>query len=505
MISTQLLSILLVVPGCLFMLASLVMCTGMRQGLPRQLKAKWSAMTYLVLFFMASYLAFLVIQLKRFAFPLEILTSAVFFGGAIFVFLVMKLTRVTINKFQESEQQINEVNAKLLAKNKELETEITARRKAENKAQLRLQHLAVLHNIDLMITSNLDLKVTMTIFLEQIVPQLKIDAAAVHLLNPYTQTLEYGAATAFSSSTVKKTKVRLGSNDPAARAATERQLIQVEDINDPDAGFSRPEILAGEQFRGYCAIPLIAKGLVKGVLEVFRKEQAIRSGEWLEFLNALGVEAAIAIDNATLFKDLQASNTELIIAYDSTIEGWGRALELRDRETEGHTQRVTDLTVNVARNYGLSEKEIVHIRRGALLHDIGKMGIPDSVLLKEGPLTPEEEELMHKHPSYAFEMLAPIAYLRPALDIPYCHHEKWDGSGYPRGLKGEQIPLAARIFAMADNWDALISERRYRKPWPREKVVNHIRSQAGTHFDPDLVDIFLTNATEEDHYQSMSD
>lgn len=493
MMSTQFISVLLVLPGSLFMFASLIMCTGMSRGVPRVLQAKWFAMRYLILFFMAGYIAFLVIQLLLLEFPLELLTSSVFFTGAIFVFLVMRLTGVTIRKFKESEERISEVNAIILGKNMELEQEIAARRKAENEAQTRLQHLATLHTIDLMITSSLDLKVTMIIFLEQIVPQLKVDAAAVLLFNPYTQTLEYGAGIGFASTGIRETNVRLGVEDPAARAALDRQLIRIDDIHSPQVKFNRTFLPAEEEFHGYCVLPLIAKGMVKGVLEIYSKSCSASNPEWLEFLQALGVQAAIAIDNANLFNELQTSNTELIIAYDSTIEGWGYALELRDQETEGHTRRVTEMTVRVARIYGMHEKEIVHIRRGALLHDIGKMGIPDAILLKDGPLTPEEEKEMQKHPVYAFAMLSPIAYLQPALDIPYCHHEKWDGSGYPRGLKGEQIPLAARIFALSDIWDALISERRYHRPWPREKVVRHIRSLAGTHFDPDLVEVFLAN------------
>jgi HD-GYP domain-containing protein (c-di-GMP phosphodiesterase class II) len=493
MISISFISVLLVIPGSLFMLASLIMSTGMSKGVPPALRSKWVAMTYLIVFFMAGYIAFLAIQLLRLAFPLELLTSSVFFGGSIFVFLVMSLTKVTIGKYKESEERISEVNAVLVAKNDELEQENVARRKAEKQAYTRLQHLFVLHSIDLMITSNLDLKVTMTVFLEQIVPQLGVDAAAVLLLNPYTQSLEYGAGVGFTATAIQQSRVRLGSDDPAAKAALDRRLIQIDDIGDPEMKFHRTSLIAEGEFHGYCAIPLIAKGHVKGVLEIFRRGKPVANEEWLEFLQALGVQAAIAIDNATLFNELQATNTELIIAYDSTIEGWGRALELRDRETEGHTQRVTEMTLRTARVYGLNEKEIVHIRRGALLHDIGKMGIPDSILMKEGPLTAEEETMMRKHPVYAFELLSPIAYLRPALDIPYCHHEKWDGSGYPRGLRGEQIPLAARIFAMSDIWDALISERRYHKPWPREKVVQHIRSLAGTQFDPALVEVFLAN------------
>lgn len=493
MTSTEFISILLVIPGSLFMLASLMMSTGLSKGVPRALQSRWSAMTFLILFFMAGYLGFLVIQFRHLAFPLEMLTSSVFFAGAVYVFLVMRLARITMQKFKASEDRINEINTALVTKNNELETEIIARQQAENKARKRLQRLSTLHTIDLMITSSLDLKTTMTIFLEQTVPQLQVDAASVLLFNPYTKTLEYGAAVGFKTSAIKETSIRLGADDPAADAALDRHLIQIKDINDPEVQIERSFLKVEEEFKSYCALPLIAKGQVKGVLEIFSCGESKANREWLDFFQALGVQAAIAIDNATLFNELQSSNTELVIAYDSTIEGWGHALELRDRETEGHTERVTEMTVRVARAYGLSEKEMVHLRRGALLHDIGKMGIPDAILMKDGPLTPDEEKLMKNHPTYAFEMISPIAYLRPALDIPYCHHEKWDGSGYPRGLKGEQIPLAARIFAMSDIWDALISERRYHAAWPREKVIEHIRSLAGIHFDPDLMEVFLAH------------
>jgi len=227
------------------------------------------------------------------------------------------------------------------------------------------------------------------------------------------------------------------------------------------------------------------------VLEVFHRAPLVTGVDWVSFLETLAGQAAIAIDNATLFNDLQRSNTDLALAYDATIEGWSHALDLRDEETEGHTQRVTEITLQLAKAMGIGDAELVHIRRGGLLHDIGKMGVPDGVLLKPGSLTDEEWVLMRKHPQLAFELLSPIAYLRDALDIPYCHHERWDGTGYPRGLKGEQIPLAARLFAMVDVWDALRSDRPYRKAWDEGKVREHIQSFAGTHFDPNVVPIFL--------------
>jgi putative nucleotidyltransferase with HDIG domain len=191
-----------------------------------------------------------------------------------------------------------------------------------------------------------------------------------------------------------------------------------------------------------------------------------------------------------MFNDLQRTTVELALAYDTTLEGWSSALDLRDHETEGHTQRVTAMTLRLARSLGIPDAELVHMRRGALLHDIGKMGIPDKILLKPGPLTDEEWVIMKKHPVYAYELLSPIPYLRSALDIPYCHHEKWDGSGYPRGLKGEQIPLSARLFAVVDVWDALRSDRPYRRGWDEERVAQHIADGSGTHFDPKVVAAF---------------
>lgn len=188
---------------------------------------------------------------------------------------------------------------------------------------------------------------------------------------------------------------------------------------------------------------------------------------------------------------LQRFNVELTQAYDATIEGWSLALDLRDHETEGHCRRVTDLTVQLAEQMGVPEDDLIHIRRGALLHDIGKIGVPDYILHKPGPLTDEEREILKRHPLYAYQMLAPISYLRPALDIPYYHHEKWDGSGYPSGLKGDKIPLAARIFAVVDVYDALRSDRPYRNGWPEEQVREYLRQQAGLHFDPEIVAIFL--------------
>jgi putative nucleotidyltransferase with HDIG domain len=253
------------------------------------------------------------------------------------------------------------------------------------------------------------------------------------------------------------------------------------------------------QLRSILCVPMKLKEKIIGVMFVDNRAHTGRFEESdQEMLSAFADQAAMAIYNARLFDelqetnaDLESANVELQIAYEATLQGWVRALDLRDKETEGHTQRVTAMAQELARKVGIPEEELVHIKRGALLHDIGKMGIPDGILLKAGALSPAERELMQQHPCLAHEMLSPIDFLKPAIDIPYCHHEKWDGTGYPRNLRGDQIPLAARVFSVVDVWDALTSHRPYRVPLDRTEVRQYIRGQAGSHFDPQIVDVFL--------------
>lgn len=260
-----------------------------------------------------------------------------------------------------------------------------------------------------------------------------------------------------------------------------------------DPRFGQQASVAAYQLLSILCAPLKVKDDLIGVIYVDNRAQSgIFNSDELNLISAFANQAAVAIDNARLFDGLQASNEELQEAYHATLEGWVRALDLRDKETEGHTKRVTALTEKLARKMGVDEASLIHIERGALLHDIGKMAIPDGILLKPAALTPEERTLIQKHPVYAFEMLSPIHFLQPALDIPYCHHEKWDGTGYPRGLSGETIPLAARIFAVVDVWDALISDRPYRKGLEPDDVKQKIREDAGKHFDPQVVEVFLT-------------
>lgn len=354
----------------------------------------------------------------------------------------------------------------------------------------QLERLAALRSIDLAISSVFDLQITLTILINEVIKQLNVDAASVLLVEAGSGRLEYMAGQGFYTNKIEGTSQRIGEGH-ASRAVIERHVIEVPDLANHNGKFMRAQLLAEEDFVSYYAVPLISKGEVKGVLEIFNRARLNPDREWLDFLETLGGQTAIAIENSILFQDLQRSNFELALAYDATIEGWSRALDLRDRETEGHTQRVTDLTLKLARKMGLSEERLVLIRRGALLHDIGKMGVPDYILLKPEELTEEEQQIMRQHPQLAYDMLEPIAYLRDALNIPYCHHEKWDGTGYPRGLAGTQIPLEARLFAIVDVWDAITTDRPYRKSWPRKKALKYIRDESGKYFDPKMVEIFL--------------
>lgn len=388
------------------------------------------------------------------------------------------------------EGEINQDEMGILAAIGDMAANAIHRATLHEQTQRRVQRLAALRSVDMAISASLDLRVALNVLIDQLTVQLNVDASAVLLFNSQTRTLDYAAGRGFRTTGIHRTRVRLG-DGLAGRAVLEQQTFHVDNLEEQALDFLRERGFTSESFVSYYALPLSAKGQLKGLLEIYHRSRLTPDTEWLDFLETMAGQAAIAIDNATLFNELQRSNMELALAYDTTLEGWVHALDLRDQETEGHTQRVIEMTVRLAKAISHSDSELVHVRRGVLLHDIGKIAIPDSILQKPGPLDNEEWEIMRRHPEYAYELLSPIAYLRPAIDIPYCHHEKWDGTGYPRGLKGEQIPLIARVFAVVDVWDALRSDRPYRKGWAEDKVKEYICQQSGKHFDPQVTALFL--------------
>lgn len=357
------------------------------------------------------------------------------------------------------------------------------------KAKQRLDSLHALRAIDMAIASSLDFRLILQVLLEQTTSRLSVEAAGVYLLNQTTLMLEYRASQGIDLATLSNLEIRLGEGI-AGKVALEQRTLCIEDISQESSWIPRPTLLA-EGLKVYCGAPMVSKGRTQGVLEVFSKEKKFDDPEWVELLETLAGQAAIAFETIRLFSELRQANHELILTYDTTLEGWSRALDLRDKETEGHTQRVTELSIKLAKLLGIQDEEIVHIRRGSLLHDIGKLGVPDHILLKEGSLDDEEWKQMRQHPLHAYNLLHPISYLRPALDIPRSHHEHWDGNGYPDALKGTEIPFAARIFAVVDVWDALTSNRPYREAWSHQKTLRYIKERSGKQFDPSVVDAFL--------------
>jgi putative nucleotidyltransferase with HDIG domain len=368
--------------------------------------------------------------------------------------------------------------------------DITKYYETESRLRRQMKQLSALRSIDLAIASGLDLNLLLSMLLEHVAGLLEVDASCVLLLNPRTNLLEFVSGRGFRSNSLRYTRLKMGEGC-AGRVALERRLIHVPDLDVNRMDFVRSPLFTGENFVSYYGVPLIAKGRVLGVLEIFQRSPLDPDADWLNFLKTISGQAAIAIDNAIMFKELQISNIELNLAYDVTIEGLSRALDLRDKETEEHTRRVTEITLKLASALEVAEADMIHIRRGAILHDIGKVAIPDQILFKRGPLLEDEWKVMRRHPDIAVELLSPVAYLMPALDIPHWHHEKWDGTGYPDRLAKEQIPFSARLFAFADVYDALTSDRPYRPAWRKQAAIQYIESQAGQHFDPNMMPVFM--------------
>jgi PAS domain S-box-containing protein/putative nucleotidyltransferase with HDIG domain len=387
-------------------------------------------------------------------------------------------------------QEVNPSDVNLLTTLVEMAGTAIQRSLLNQKTNAQLEQMKGLAEIDRVILSSFDLRLNLQTLIKNVISQLGVDAANIMLYHPMLQTLESVVGSGFRTSAFVGREIRLGEGY-AGKAALERRVVHIPWLADEEINPRLARALAGEDFVTYYAVPLIAKGEIRGVLEIFHRSRLQADEEWMGLLNTLASRAAVTIDTVKVFENLQKSNADLTLSYTAAIEGWSRALDLRDKETEGHSQRVTELALKLAQKMGLKSNELVHFRRGALLHDIGKMGIPDSILLKPGKLSDQEWEIMRQHPTFARDMLGPIKYLQKAADIPLSHHEKWDGSGYPQGLAGENIPFTARIFAVVDVYDALTSDRHYRKAWSKEKALAYIKEQSGKHFDPMVVEAFF--------------
>ncbi len=384
---------------------------------------------------------------------------------------------------------LTEADVRLLMAVADMAASALLRATLHEQTEQRLQRLTALRMIDIAITASLDLEVTLNVVLDHATRQLNIHAAEILLLDRYTQRLEYAAGRGFRSRGVERTRLRLGT-DYAGRAALEQRRVSVPDLPAEGARFARREALQADQFVAYVGVPLLAKGQLRGVFEIFHRAPLALEPEWVEFLETLAGRAAIAIDNATLFADLQRSHAELSLAYDTTIEGWARTMDARDREPDGHSQRVADLSVQMGQALGLQADDLVQLRRGALLHDLGMLRVPERIGLKDSALTDDETKVVAHHPNYASELLQSIGYLRRATEGPLAHHERWDGSGYPSRLIAEQIPLAGRLIAVADVWESLRAQRPYRGAWTDAAARDYLLAQSGKLFDPRVIEAF---------------
>jgi PAS domain S-box-containing protein len=397
----------------------------------------------------------------------------------------------------ESDRQVSTDEIHLLTILAEIAGNAIHRAELFDQSQEQVRRVTALRDIDSAIASSTDLRVTLNILTDHTQKHLKVDAVDIVIYRPELQSLIYFSGVGFRTPSPSRPLMRIG-DGLAGQVVMKGRIDHVIDLKNSREA-QRDPMLLREGFVTYIGVPLIVKGQIKGVFEIYHRSSLSPNAEWMQFLQTLAGQAAIAIDNAQLFDNLQRSNQELTQAYDTTLEGWAHALELRDRETEGHSRRVSDLTLRLARRLGVGDEDLISIYRGVLLHDIGKMGVPDQILKKTGPLSESEWDEMRRHPQLAYDLLSPITYLHGALDIPYCHHEHWDGSGYPRGLQGEQIPLPARIFSVVDIWDALLSDRPYRKAWPREKVLEYIQEISGSILDPRIAETFLMMIADSNH------
>jgi HD-GYP domain-containing protein (c-di-GMP phosphodiesterase class II) len=365
-------------------------------------------------------------------------------------------------------------------------TDISRNKEVEIAQKKKIEELASLRRIDTAILTGTTLKSVISVILNQFRNELKADALSIHIFHP------------------QSTKIRLSrgfiQNNDYSCAKTDLYFDRIRDHNqdctgrlyqsDLDKAFLWKRLSEIDIQSLYIA-PILVGDNLKGIIEVAYTQSVTINEEWLSYFNALITQTAVGVEKTELIEKLQTRNKDLQEAYVSTIKGWANALELRDEETRGHSDRVVQMAVDMARKFGISGENLEHFRDGALLHDIGKMGVPDGILLKPGKLTEDEWVVMKKHPVFAYNLLKGIPFLSDALEIPYYHHERWDGSGYPQGLRGESIPLSARIFAVVDVWDALTSDRPYRPAWSKEETLEYLVDNREKQFDPHVVDVFL--------------
>lgn len=355
------------------------------------------------------------------------------------------------------------------------------------------EDLAALLRVSSMLASTLDLPSLMQTAITSACEVMGLDTGAIYLLDDSTLVLQAIAPPALPDFPEEYRRAPLRDHPHIASCLLARDPIFVEDSSKETMSPAEAGVCEARGLRSILYVPLVVRGVSAGAFIMGSVGRAKEMGKSdVDLCRTLAHQISLAITNAQLHDSLMDANRHLARAYDETLAGWALALEMRDHETRGHSDRVERLTMRLAAEMGIPREQWDHVRRGTLLHDIGKMGVPDAILQKPGPLTDDEWAIMRTHPEKALEMLGAIDFLAPALDIPYCHHERWDGTGYPRGLAGEEIPLAARIFSVVDVYDALTSDRYYRPGWPSQQALDYIREETGRQFDPRIVAVFFS-------------
>ncbi len=357
-------------------------------------------------------------------------------------------------------------------------------------SQANVNKLTSLQRIEQTILENLSLPTTLDLMLDMLVRELAVDAADVLYFHDDRKALQQYSRSGFRQKILNFNDLEIGVG-LGGKVAETRTTLYVTDLGASEHEVNRKLEFETEKFVSYVGVPLLTKGRLVGVLEIFQRDILKPTDDWFSLLEMVAGLAAIAIDFQNLYQNLAKSKAEISTAFDKLIVGWAEALELRGIESKGHSSRVAELTLDLAKRLGLKEEDMQDLRRGALLHDIGKMGIADEILLKKSDLSKEDRKKIGKHPVDAYNLLAPVKALENALDIPLYHHERWDGAGYPEGISGEEIPLYARIYAVIDVWDAMLTSRPYRKAFSKQEAIKHIEEQSGKHFDPTIAKAFL--------------
>ena len=400
-----------------------------------------------------------------------------------------------VNKFEYPDKSIGWFELKIYPTQEGLiilSNEITDRVKSQEENLLHIKKIELLRKIDLAILSGSDLISTMNMISNETIKALDIEAVSILLLTPQKDRLLFFTGSGAIESELEMKTIVLSPSLEALFLKHSSDIIKVDEAFLETYPEFKNRYPHGDDYY-YFILPLITKKKIVGMMEVCQRGDLNEDERSEEYLEALAGQAAMAIENHILFNDIIHKNNELLNAYATTIESFSRALDIRDADTEGHTLRVTRLALRFARQLGIEGEALTNFRYGCLLHDIGKIGIPDAILRKPGPLDTIEFEIMKKHTEYSMKIIEPISYLKNAMTIPYGHHEKWDGTGYPNQLKGTEIPFEARIFAIVDVFDALTSDRPYRKAWKLESVLIYMKSQSKIHFDPELLDLFLNH------------